>query len=304
MTDGLGQSRQPFLRPMDIGEILDRTFKLYRTAWKPLILIGLITGIPSILFTGFTQSMSRVDMNAGEGFLLDAFAMASVGDYTDLLLYGAVNVAFILGLLFLAPLVQAATIAVCAQTVLNQPITVREALLVGARRYWPLLGTYVLSLLLFIVAIPVLALGGLVIFAILTIPLGLIALAVFLIFSGHAVVIEETQGGFPALKRSYRLGKGYFWRLLGLGVLFTLMVGVLSIMLNLVPGVMAGVSAAVGSNPVLDWFSTILSGVATIVAAPFTFVGLTLVYYDTRMRKEGLDLEMAVESQQPTDVQP
>jgi hypothetical protein len=304
VTDGLGRSGQPFLRPMDIGEILDRTFKLYRTAWKPLILIGLITGIPSILFTGLTQSMNRVDVDAAEGYLIDAFNMAAVGDYTALIFYGAMNFAFLLGLVFLAPLVQAATIAVCARTVLDQPITVGEALRVGARRYWPLLGTYLLSLLLFIVAIPVLLVGGLLIFAILTIPIGLIALTVFLIFSGHAVVIEEVQGGVPALKRSYRLGKGYFWRLLGLGVLFTLMVGVLSIMLNLVPGIMAGVSTAVGFNPLLDWLSTILSGAATIVATPFTFVGLTLVYYDTRMRKEGLDLELAIESQPPPDAQP
>lgn len=42
----------PELRPMDLGDILDKSFRLYRRHLRPSLTIAAIVGIPSLLLQG------------------------------------------------------------------------------------------------------------------------------------------------------------------------------------------------------------------------------------------------------------
>ena len=38
------------------------------------------------------------------------------------------------------------------------------------------------------------------------------------------------------------------------------------------------------------------SGIAAVFIGPITYIGVTLLYYDSRIRKEGFDIEMLASS--------
>jgi hypothetical protein len=213
---------------------------------------------------------------------------------------------YLLLFIFLFPLYYGALVDVATRAVLQMPpVSMGESLRVGAARYGALLGTYVLLGLIWIVAIPLLTLAGLVILAFLTVPAGLLALAVFTAFAGNVVVIEGAGVG-TALRRSFELGKSRFWPLLGIGVVFTLLTMVLTSIVVTPFSFATTFAAAAIEVPALLAIPTLIQGIATGIITPFTAVGLTLTYFDTRIRREGYDLEVMAQQQQssPFDPQP
>jgi hypothetical protein len=103
-------------------------------------------------------------------------------------------------------------------------------------------------------------------------------------------VVLERLGPTNALRRSWRLVTGSFWRLLGiflLTVLIVLVAGlVLQIPFDIGRAVLGSASAA----------GIILAGIGGIIVGAITrpvLAGVTvLLYLDMRMRKEGLDLAL------------
>jgi len=43
-------------------------------------------------------------------------------------------------------------------------------------------------------------------------------------------------------------------------------------------------------------YSQVASGIAAVFVGPITYIGVTLLYYDARIRKEGFDIEMLASS--------
>lgn len=292
----------PDLKPMSMGEIIDQSFKAYRRAWKPLALVAIIPLVPAVLSSGTMMSAMPVnDPNDIENNLIVQLGMrASQGDWTGIIaLFSAVFLLLLISL-FLYPIAYGAQAAICSHTILGRPIGAREALQIAARRYFSLLGTGLLSILLYLVAFPVLVIGGLVILSPLTLMAGYIAMTVYLVFTLHAVVVESTAGGVPAMKRSFELVKGRFWPLLGLGVLFTLLVSIVGGILSLFTALpMQLLPTFVFQSVVSAWILVLLQSLPSLLTGPFTIMGMTMAYYDTRMRKEGFDLELKAAAQAP-----
>src|SRR6185295_15488708 len=107
----------------------------------------------------------------------------------------------------------------------------------------------------------------------------------------------EPVGIFGALERAVRLTSHQFWRLLGLLLLVTLVVGVAGGILRL-PFSIAGQVFLVGATDsghglliylLLTAVGTILS---SAVLQPFTAAVSALLYIDQRIRKEAYDVEL------------
>jgi hypothetical protein len=118
--------------------------------------------------------------------------------------------------------------------------------------------------------------------------LGLGALAVMVVFLLSApIVAVEDAGPLAALRRSARLARRGFFRLL--------MVAVLSAVVeNLVFFAFTALSAFTADYS-WGWIvSTVLVSVGTIVAKPIVAGATALAYIDLRVRAEGLDIELAM----------
>ncbi|HSR82946.1 MAG TPA: glycerophosphoryl diester phosphodiesterase membrane domain-containing protein [Streptosporangiaceae bacterium] len=160
-------------------------------------------------------------------------------------------------------------------------------------------------LLPLVVAIVVLALAHLAPLAILLGILGGIGTAVVevllwvrLSLTMPAVVLERISP-VGAVKRSWRLTRGSFWRLFGILLLTLLIVIVAGYVLALpfafIGSIVGGGSLNIFAAPVSTPLTTLIIGaVGSIVAATVTRpIGAgvnVLLYVDLRMRREGLDL--------------
>jgi hypothetical protein len=298
MATGMNGPGSAQFRPMEIGEILDRSFRMFRAAWKPLVIVGLIGTVPGVISgIGGLMLVGGVSSSDPTRSLLFRVAMqAQGGDFSQVLALGGVYLLMALAAMLFYPLVQGAVIAICSRAFLGQPTDAGMALRISLRRYPALLGTMFLLGLTYLVAIPLLAIAGLVILAILTIPAGLVALSVYFAFTNHAVVVEQAGGGVPAMTRSFKLVGGRFWPLLGLGIIFTLMMSVVGGMIGFVFNLPLSIAGAITQNFTLSMIGALVTSLVTAVTMPFKLVGLTLAYYDTRMRKEGFDLELLAQS--------
>lgn len=117
---------------------------------------------------------------------------------------------------------------------------------------------------------------------------GFVCLFIFgvrLFFTGPAVVVEGERGA-AALRRSWRLSHGSFWKIAGNQLVLSLLAGIVIGLISLVPQEIAH------ANDGAWW---LLAGLGVTVAAgivtPFLTAANTMLYLHCRVRKEGLTLE-------------
>jgi hypothetical protein len=109
---------------------------------------------------------------------------------------------------------------------------------------------------------------------------GVIAMLWFLFTP--CVVALEGLGGFAALKRSKALGRGYYWRNLGVFVLVVIMCAVIGGILGGFYGLLF--PATLGRFP-HRLFLVVIQSLST----PLSLTAIILLYYDLRVRKEAYD---------------
>jgi hypothetical protein len=129
-----------------------------------------------------------------------------------------------------------------------------------------------------------------------------------------SVLILERTKLIPAMRRSWSLTTGYFWRTFGIELLIVVIVSTaaqivtfpVTIILSIVTGL---------TNPVQDpeayanatmlslILTTVVSSLVGAVTAIISSASTSLIYIDLRMRKEGLDLDLVrfVEARQGGD---
>lgn len=109
----------------------------------------------------------------------------------------------------------------------------------------------------------------------------LLLLAVRWLFWGQAIVIEGL-GPVGALQRSWYLVEGSWWRVFGIALVFLLISIALSIPVLIVSSLVGLASDFVGS---------LVGAAGTALITPVGFIGMTLLYLDLRVRREGLEVE-------------
>jgi len=257
----------PQLRPLSTGQILDTSLKIFTSHWWTFIRIVLYVVAPLELVNALILG-TALDVNGSADSLTGGDTAVVVG------------AAIVAGLFAVVEQVLAASSCYRAVTdaYMGRTPEWSSSLRFALRRLGPVLWVTILTLFFTV--------------------LGLLGLIVGAIFLGVAfsvaipVLVGEDIRGLSALKRSYRLVKGRWWSTLGVLFLSALLAGIVA---AIIAGIIAGIlgtgidTASLGGSLFVNSIANI---VASLVTIPFGAAVLVVLYFDLRVRKEGLDIEM------------
>jgi hypothetical protein len=258
------------MRPLEIGDLLDETFRMYRRHFLLFGGISVILSIPSAALFGLALSSLSSLVRQTNSQAVD------LGFMTPLLAGFAGGL--LVNLLFLPFSMGAITYAAC-ESALGRAVTAGGVLSGVLRRYSSLLLYWLLFVVSFYVSI-----------ILCIVPVALWAW----IFVGWIVVTPamfvENIGLGAAFGRSWRLVQGRWWRtflvLFLIAIIWYiaqfalgafLQLGQLLLQLVISPFIALAISSATGQ-------------IVAAVVNPILQIAVVLVYFDLRVRKEGLDL--------------
>lgn len=257
------------LRPLDIGDLLDETFRMYRRHFLLFGGISVILAIPSAALFGLAvASFTSV--------------LQQTGSQSDFSFLGPLLATFAAGLvvnLVILPFTMGAVMYAACESALGRPVTASGVFMAILRRYFPLLSYWLLF-----------SISGWLALALCVAP---IALWIW-VFVAWSVVVPamfvENIGLGAAFGRSWNLVQGRWWR--------TFLVLFLMLVIWYVVGIGLGGFIQLGQYLlalVLSPFiaAAISVGVSELVSAlvnPVIQIAIVLIYFDLRVRKEALDL--------------
>jgi hypothetical protein len=261
------------LRPLGIGEILDAGIKLFLRHWRPLVLsvVGLILPV-QILSALVTASVApeQFDLTSTESGVEE-------GEEAEFLIgQGVIALLSVVSVLLAT--------AVCFKAVADAYLGVepewRRSLRFAVRRLGGLFGVAIV--------------GGILV-ALATVALIVPGVWLFVSYSvAVPALLLERIGPIDALRRSFRLVRGRWWSTAGTLLVGYLLIGILG---ALVTGVIMVVpSLAAEGNTLVGALGAVVGGtVGSVLTTPYSAAVVTLLYFDLRVRKEGLDLQLIAE---------
>lgn len=157
----------------------------------------------------------------------------------------------------------------------------RESLRMARRRIWSLLWFTILYTILLIPAFLLLLVPG-------------IWLAIAWIVALPALMTEGI-GARKALGRSFRLVRKRWWPTFGVIAIAYVLAGVVQFLVGIIVGLtlVFGVEDSVLGTVLVSGTGNVIAGVLT---TPFVAAIVVLVYFDLRVRKEGLDIRLLAEN--------
>jgi hypothetical protein len=264
------------LRPLSLGEILDRTFSLYRRNF--LLFLG-ITAIPNLLILALNlaqtlltelptpptqRTVQELQSRAGSGLMAFGFVGLIVGVVIYLVAY-----------LF----AQGGTVFAVSELYLGRTTTIGASLSRMRGQLGSLFGVTLLNGL---------AIMGATIFLIIP---G-IYLACRLVTCVPAALLEDL-GPRASLERSFRLTKDSAGRSFVIFLLYFILLYA-AIALFMFPFLfMVGLTAKEpGAMRIWSALAQVGNAVAAVLVGPFLTIATAVFYYDLRVRKEAFDLQV------------
>lgn len=268
------------LQPLAIGDVLDETFRIYRRQFRTFVVVMGIVAVPLAIISSLIQLVAGT---LGESLQRNPTSITSLAGITAFL------VLMIVGLLGgLARVVAAAAaVRITSNAILGLPIDVGAAYREAFSRLGSVLwASFLAGLVAIVLAITCLGIP----FAIY------IGLGWMLVIP---LIILEGQGATAALGRSWELVRSHRWRLLItmflMGLIAALLVGIPTGLFAFVMGIVAVVFQA---NPFVMTLTQIgnivLGALGETLFGAISYITLTLLYYDLRIRKEAFDLQQRV----------
>ena len=263
-------SMSNLLRPLSTGELLDRTFSIYR---RNFVLFFTIAALPQLLIfggqLGFVlasgKTLTATTFGAADGLLLVAYVLIGV-----------------IVLVFVTSAAQVATINALASMYMDQPTSIGAA-------FASIKGKVARTAGVMFVTTFAIGLGFIAFIA----PGIILALRWALVLP--CTVLEGT-GGADSRSRSTFLTEDFRGRIFLIVFLYFVLFYLLSILGVMPLAIGAGIQAARAHSQQFPVWYFALSylvnfGVASLVS-PILTIALTLQYFDGRIRKEGYDLQL------------
>lgn len=293
--------------PRDLGDLLDRAFRLVRRYFWTLALTGAVFLVPQAVISGLLAAAGA----KAEGGGREAESWSSETDLfwlIDLTLYAIV--------------ITVATLALthhCLAALHSRALTPWACIRLSLRRFWPYCGLILtqwcalalalaVAVLAGILAAVVMALGSVVAFSArsasdVAVVSVIIIAGLFLVLLVYVaarwlvagpILVAERLGPIQALRRSWRLTQTNVRRSIGyLLLLTTLSILLTSLPRLLLPELVTAVFGPAAARPAKG-LGTAVGHIAEILALPLSTAAIVLFYYDLRVRREGYDLMLRV----------
>jgi hypothetical protein len=309
------------LRQMDLGDVLDGTFRLVRTHWRAFVLgLGAVTVIPAVLFFVLlglwawrfatrTQNLFETTPITDS----DLSGLAAFGPaFAEM---GAVLLVMVLGMLLVVPLIYGVPVHIAAVGFRTGHVTAMDGIRAAGRRYWALLGTLVLlGLIIFgivlAITIPLAvvagvgvntdaggALFGVLILGYIVAWVAAVVVSVRLSLAIPAVMVEQA-GPVEALQRSNALVRGKSLMVFATFLVIGIIAGIAVVVVMfgstaLINVATTAISAAVDNSAVRvigAFIALVVMMLAYLMQYALMASTMVLVYFDRRVRTDGLDL--------------
>jgi len=236
-------------RRRELGELIETTWAVFKSNVGLFVTIALIVVIPADLLV----------LGIGLGELWKHYSEdANVGP-------SALRAG--MRLLVIQPLVTAACIAAVMALGRGEQPTATWSLARGFERWGAVLAAVLLGGLATVAGFVLFVIPG-------------IWLAVALYFASQAVVAEG-RSPIEALRRSRELVTGQWWRVFGIGIVFSVGIGVLT-------GIVSALANSLARSTDRELFALLGAMVGDVFAIGLTAVAGTLVFFDLRTRHEGV----------------
>lgn len=258
------------LRPMTLGEVLDRTFTLYRENF--LLFVG-IAALPNLLMLLFRFGVLLVMREGAAGKTPNFASPGAVGGF----IAGAFGSLVLL--LVLVGITQAATVAAVSDLFLGRTTSVRDSYGQSKGKIVAVIAIMILSGLASGVGVLLLIVPGIYIYCRLAV-------------SVPASVVEQ-ESPVAAMERSMELTKGYAGQMFLLLLLVMVLTYVVTIVLQM-PVMFFTITAAMAKHQVstgVAAYSYVADFVSQVVVGPVGTISAALMYYNLRVRKEGFDIQ-------------
>jgi hypothetical protein len=298
-------TQAPTLRPLGVGDVLDRTFNVYKS--KPLVFIALsaIWYLVFVIAVVAGVLVFAVAVGASLARFIQSFERTGgfTGSPDDVARLFVAFIAFVLFTVAVGVLVFSiqlgALVHAAARRYLGKDASIGEAFGAGIGASPRV---FVAGLVIFLA----IALFWLVVFVVAAITNQALAFFVAACASivvtfylgaswlvAPVVIVVERTGPMAALGRAWKLAEGNRWRVIGIQALL--------LILNLVLSILIGAVFAIGGSPDEPNVSglvlqNLVNFASTIIWAPVQWIAFTVLYYDLRVRKEAFDLQLAAEA--------
>ena len=263
------------LRPLSIGEILGGAFSIYRRHFLVMVTMVAVLTLPGTLLQVEFPTAGALLTSLGTIVAL----VALTGQTSDALLGGQPELGS--GVQFGLRRSGAALLAIVCTT-----LVVMISAMPFAGLVWYLAVTMApdrsgltIPMYVLLLAVPVLA------------AVCVLSWQMLRWFAVMQVAVLEPTRRF--MRRSAVLSRGALWKISVVWLVGSLIVGVPNTLAGIGQGV-ATVLSEDGSGTGLMAASLALAWAISALGTPFTAALLTLLYYDQRVRKDGLDVELAV----------
>ncbi|MGG2462652.1 DUF7544 domain-containing protein [Streptomyces sp. RGM 3693] len=304
------------LRPLGVGEILDGAIATMRAHWRTVLGISLVVALVSqtaiTLVTGLWLPGANHQLGPDDG---SAPPLRHVlGELADSLTGSAITT--LIGLL--ATIIATGMLTmIISRAVLGRSVTAGEAWSDARGQLPRLLGLLGLLPLIITAIFAAAVAPGLIItssgsldLGLLLVLLGVLAATVVSIWlwvryslASPALMLEK-QGVVASMRRSAKLVRGSWWRVLGIQLLAYLLIAIVEFIIQ-IPATF--IAFLIGGENLMDWANgtsdstgwpfLIVLGLGAVISSAVTFpisAGVTaLLYVDQRIRREALDLELA-----------
>ena len=255
------------LRPLEIGDLLDETFRMYRRHFLLFAGISVILSIPAAALTGYSyySLFTIFTQQVSSGEPLD------LGNFSSML--GPLAVGLLINVLLIPFLYGAVTYAAC-ESALGRQATAWGVVRGVLRRYFQL-DAYVILI------------------AVMGVMFCLLPLWIW-IWVGWAVVMPvmfiENTGLVAAMGRSWRLVEGRWWRTFLIIFLVVILVYVARLALGGYILLGEFLLQIILSSYATTWIFAAATAVIDSLVVPILQIAIVLIYFDLRVRREALDL--------------
>lgn len=294
------------LRPMNSGEILDRTFNLYRNNFILFAGIAALAAVFLVVMTG-TLIVLGLSVSNPDPRMDPRELFAKLGIFLG---------ATVLFYLFIGSFTTGATIYAVSKVHLGQTVTIKDSYARVLPRLPRIIGIVLLIVLIMIglillVYLTVFVLGLLLalifagtggktiaaiitgIFVVFAVIAGYILVAWFYLRYALAVpaCVLENTGAAQSLKRSFFLAKGSLWRIF----LIYLLMGIINAALSLALQLPGNLFIRTAPMVAVVW-QLAATFISFSVSYPISTIAISLIYYDQRIRKEAFDLQIMMDA--------